>query len=72
MDRRAPRRRSAAEPIAKENRAAFEYVRDRIMAELNGEVKDEERITQLDSLPLPAPATAAAPVEKAGEEEGSK
>ena len=61
-----------AEPIAKENRAAFEYVRDRIMAELNGEVKDEERITQLDSLPLPAPATAAAPAEKAGEEEGSK
>lgn len=61
-----------AEPIAKENRAAFEYVRDRIMAELNGEVKDEERITQLDSLPLPAPATAAAPVEKAGEKEGSK
>ena len=42
------------------------------MAELNGEVKDEERITQLDSLPLPAPATAAAPAKKAGEEEGSK
>ncbi len=40
-----------AEPISKENRAGFEYVRDRIMAELNGEVKEEERITQLDSLP---------------------
>ena len=61
-----------AEPIAKENRAAFEYVRDRIMAELNGEVKDEERITQLDSLPLPAPATAEAPAEKAGEEKAGK
>jgi len=41
-----------AEPIAKEQRAAFEFVRDRIMAELNGEVKDEERITRLDSLEL--------------------
>ena len=47
-----------AEPIAKENLAAFEFVRGRITAELNGEVKDEERITQLDSLQLPAaPAT---------------
>ena len=45
--------------IAKENRALFEFVRDRIMAELNGEVKPEERITQLDSLVLPAAAPAA-------------
>lgn len=44
-----------AEPIASENREAFEFVRERIMAELNGEVKDEERITQLDSLQLPEP-----------------
>lgn len=42
-----------AEPIASENREAFEFVRERIMAELNGEVTDEERITQLDSLQLP-------------------
>ena len=49
-----------AEPISKENRALFEYVRDRIMAELNGDVKPEERITQLDSLVLPD--AAAAPV----------
>lgn len=55
-----------AEPISKENRAAFEYVRDRILAELNGEVTDEERITQLDSLPLPATA-AAAPSAKVSE-----
>lgn len=48
-----------AEPISKENRALFEFVRDRIMAELNGEVKPEERITQLDSLVLPAAAPAA-------------
>ena len=51
-----------AEPISKENRPLFEFVRDRIMAELNGEVKPEERITQLDSLVLPetAPQPAAA------------
>ncbi len=29
-----------AEPISKQNRATFEFVRDRIVAELNGEVKD--------------------------------
>lgn len=50
-----------AEPISKENRALFEFVRDRIIAELNGDVKPEERITQLDSLQLPAaPAAPAA------------
>lgn len=43
-----------SEPIEKENREAFEFVRERIMAELNGEVTDEQRITQLDSLQLPA------------------
>lgn len=47
-----------AEPISKENRPLFEFVRDRIIAELNGDVKPEDRITQLDSLQLPA-ATAA-------------
>ena len=50
-----------AEPIAKENRATFEFVRDRIAAELNGEVKDEERITQLDSLVIPQAPAASAP-----------
>ena len=53
---------SPAEPIAKANRETFEFVRDRIIAELNGEVSDEERITQLDSIVIPAavlqPATA--------------
>ena len=39
-----------AEPIARENRAAFEFVRDRILAELNGELPEEQRITRLDSL----------------------
>ncbi len=41
------------EPITEENRALFEYVRDRIVAELDGEVDDTERITRLDSLRLP-------------------
>ena len=50
-----------AEPISKENRAAFEFVRDRIMAELNGDVAPEERITQLDSIVVTTPA--AKPVE---------
>lgn len=55
-----------AEPISKENRPLFEFVRDRITAELNGDVKPEERITQLDSLTLPAAtAPAAAPAGEA-------
>ena len=49
-----------AEPISKENRAGFEFVRNRIMAELNGDVKPEDRITQLDSLVLPDAAAAPA------------
>ena len=39
-----------SEPIADADREAFEFVRDRIVAELNGEVPDAERITQLDSI----------------------
>lgn len=50
-----------AEPIAQESRRAFEFVRDRIVAELNGEVPDGERITQLDSLVIPAAQDTAAP-----------
>lgn len=49
-----------AEPISKENRATFEFVRDRIVAELNGNVAPEERITQLDSIVVTAPAAEAA------------
>lgn len=40
-------------PISKDNLDAFEFVRDRIVAELNGEVNDNERITQLDSIVIP-------------------
>ncbi len=39
-----------AEPISKANRQAFEYVRNSIVAELNGEIADSLRITQLDSV----------------------
>ncbi len=39
-----------AEPISDANREAFEFVRDRIIAELEGDVADEMKITQLDSL----------------------
>ena len=42
-----------AEPIAKENRAAFEYVRDMVVAELDGEVTDSMRIVQVDSVVVP-------------------
>ncbi len=53
-----------AEPIADASRAQFEYVRDRIVAELEGDVKEEERITQLDSIVVTraaAPGNGAAP-----------
>lgn len=43
----------AAEPISKENRAQFEFIRDRIVAELEGEVKEEEKIVQFDSIVIP-------------------
>lgn len=42
-----------AEPIARENREAFGFVRDRVVAELEGEVADSLKITQLDSLLIP-------------------
>lgn len=39
-----------AEPISEANRPAFEFVRDRIVAELNGDIEDSQRIVQLDSI----------------------
>ncbi len=50
-----------AEPIAAKNREAFCFVRDRIVAELEGDVADSLKITQLDSLVIPdaKPQTAA-------------
>ena len=43
-----------AEPIAKENMAKFETVRDRIVAELNGTATPDMIVTQLDSIAPPA------------------
>ena len=42
-----------AEPISKENMTKFEFVRDRIMAELADSLPEELRITQLDSIAVP-------------------
>lgn len=41
------------EPISKENREAFEYARDMVVAELEGEVDDSQRIMQVDSVVIP-------------------
>lgn len=47
-----------AEPITKENMRKFEFVRDRVLAELRGELPESERITQLDSIVIPASPAA--------------
>ena len=39
-----------AEPIKAQNKERFEWVKERIIAELEGEVADSMRITQLDSI----------------------
>lgn len=39
-----------SEPISKDNRERFEWVRTRVMAELNGEVPDSMKITNLEML----------------------
>ncbi len=41
-------------PIAQSNRPKFNYVRDRVLAELNGDVPDEDKIMRLDSLDAPS------------------
>lgn len=45
-----------AEPIKKELREEFEFVRDRIIAELNGEATPEMIVTNLDSVVMPTEA----------------
>ena len=42
-----------AEPIKKENMVAFEILRERIVAELNGTATPDMIVTQLDSLEMP-------------------
>ena len=48
-----------AEPLKKQHMAAFEQVRDRIIAELDGKATPEMIITQLDSLDFARPDTLA-------------
>ena len=48
------------EPIKKENMAEFEYIRNCIVAELNGTATDEQIITQLDSIVIPIMADTLA------------
>jgi murein DD-endopeptidase MepM/ murein hydrolase activator NlpD len=57
-----------AEPIKKENKAEFEYVRDRIIAELNGTATDDMIITNLDSIAMPAAIETAAATDQNGAE----
>lgn len=52
------------EPISAANKEKFEFVRDRIIAELEGEVAPEEMITQLDSIVLPSTAPIESPETK--------
>ncbi|MFI3305093.1 MAG: peptidoglycan DD-metalloendopeptidase family protein [Rikenellaceae bacterium] len=40
-----------SEPIAEENRAQFDFVKERIIAELNGELEECDYITSFDNLP---------------------
>ena len=49
-----------AEPIAKQNVEAFESIRDRIVAELNGEATPDMIVTQLDSVVMKSDTTAIA------------
>ena len=49
-----------AEPIAEKNKAAFESVRDHIIAELNGQASPEMIITELAQLEIRSDSTAAA------------
>lgn len=59
-----------SEPIKKENILPFEYVRERIMAELRGDsIPETELIVQLDSLPVaPAEPTEEAIAENVTDE----
>ena len=61
-----------SEPISKDNRAEFEFIRDRIMAELNGDVPAEERIVQLDPIVIPEGFVARELGTPAGKEQKSE
>lgn len=52
-----------AEPIKKENMAAFEIMRERIVAELNGTATPDMIVTQLDSVVMPTTDTLKVEIE---------
>ena len=53
-----------AEPIKKEHRAAFEHIRERIIAELNGTATPDMIVTQLDSVTIAPAVSESAPVQE--------
>ncbi len=57
-----------SEPIKEENHAAFEYVKAKVMAELDGEVADEERLTLRDTVAFDA-AKPTIPIQSTEEPE---
>ena len=61
-----------AEPISKDNMAAFEQIRDRIVAELNGTATPDMIVTQLDSLPAADSLAATADIKETAETKEDK
>lgn len=61
-----------AEPIAKQNMAAFESIRERIVAELNGEATPDMIVTQLDSVVMKSDSTSVATTEEKEENKEKK
>ena len=47
-----------SEPVSDRNRAAFDYVKAKVMAELDGTVTDEERLTLRDTVAFDSTAPA--------------
>lgn len=60
------------EPISAAHKERFEFVRDRIIAELEGTIAPDEVITQLDSVTIPAPAPIEEPAAESKREKRSK
>ena len=53
-----------AEPIAEQNKAAFEQIRDRIVAELNGTASPDMIVTSLEPVAADSTASTATPEKK--------
>lgn len=65
-----------SEPVSEKNRAAFEYVKGKVMAELDGDVADEDRLTLRDTVAFDAVAPVVPgrkqPAENAGQHEAEQ